>query len=179
MITMTKEECFYLGTIVSKFSYKGEVLAKLDTDTPQDYIDLESVFVLQGTKLVPFFIDNAQLQKSSLLRIRFEDIETEADADMMLKKELYLPLNFLPQLKGNQFYYHEVIGFKVREQSGKIIGILQSVNDQTPQALFEIMDEKKRLILVPVHDDFISEVNCGSSELTLNLPDGLLDVYRS
>ena len=175
---MTKEECFYLGTIVSKFSYKGEVLAKLDTDTPQDFIDLDSVFVLQGTKLVPFFVYNAQLQKTSLLRICFEGIETEADADMMLKKELYLPLTFLPQLKGKQFYYHEVIGFKVREQSGEIIGVLQSVNDQTPQALFEIIDDKKRLILVRVHDDFIGKVNRTDSELTLHLPDGLLDVYR-
>ena len=175
---MTKEECFYLGTIVSKFSYKGEVLAKLDTDTPQVYINLESVFVLQGNKLVPFFIDNAQLQKSSLLRIRFEDIETEADADLMMKKELYLPLNFLPELEDSQFYYHEVIGFTVKEQSGKKIGILQSINDQTPQALFEIQDNKERLILVPVHDDFIAKVDKKSSELTLNLPDGLLDVYR-
>jgi 16S rRNA processing protein RimM len=176
---MTKEECFYLGTIVSKFSYKGEVLAKLDTDTPQDYINLESVFVLQGTKLVPFFIENAQLQKSSLLRIRFEDIESESDADLLLKKELYLPLSFLPELKGTQFYYHEVIGFKVREKSGNVIGVLQAVNDQTPQALFEIIDDKERIILVPVHDDFISKVDRSKSELTLNLPDGLLDAYRS
>ena len=176
---MTKEECFYLGTIVSKFSFKGEVLAKLDTDTPQDYINLESVFVLQGNKLVPFFIENAQLQKSSLLRIRFEDIESESDADMLIKKELYLPLSFLPDLDDNQFYYHEVIGFTVKEQSGKKIGILKSVNDQTPQALFEILDNKERIILVPIHDDFIAEVDKESSELKLNLPDGLLDIYRS
>jgi ribosomal 30S subunit maturation factor RimM len=44
--------------------------------------------------------------------------------------------------------------------------------------LFEILDNKERLILVPVHDDFIAKVDKQSSELTLNLPDGLLDVYR-
>ncbi|MDG1263298.1 MAG: ribosome maturation factor RimM [Flavobacteriaceae bacterium] len=175
---MTKEECFYLGTIVSKFSFKGEVLAKLDTDNPEDYINLKSVFVLQGNKLVPFFIENAQLQKSSLLRIQFEDINTETDAGLLIKKKLYIPLEQLPELKDNQFYYHELIDFKVKEQSGKIIGRLRSVNDQTAQALFEIIDEKHRLILVPVHDDFINKVDRKNSLLTLDLPDGLLDIYK-
>jgi 16S rRNA processing protein RimM len=175
---MTKEECFYLGTIVSKFSFKGEVLAKLDTDNPEDYINLKSVFVLQGNKLVPFFIENAQLQKPSLLRIQFEDIDTETDADLLIKKELYLPLEQLPELKENQFYYHELIDFRVKQQSGKIIGRLRSVNYQTAQALFEIIDEKYRLILVPVHDDFIKKVDRKNSLLTLDLPDGLLDIYK-
>tara|TARA_B100000767_G_scaffold107684_1_gene103200 strand:- start:1058 stop:1588 length:531 start_codon:yes stop_codon:yes gene_type:complete len=175
---MTKEECFYLGTIVSKFSFKGEVLAKLDADNPQDYINLESVFVLQGNKLIPFFIQNAQLQKSSLLRIQFEDIDSDSEAELLIKKELYLPLTQLPDLKGNQFYYHELIDFKVKENKGKTIGYLRSVNDQTAQALFEIIDDKQRLILVPVHDDFIIKVDRENSILILDLPDGLLDIYK-
>ena len=85
---MRKEDCFYLGKIVRKHSFKGQVVAKLDTDEPELYINLESVFVALGNDLVPFFIEESLLQKGNQLRIQFEDVESEEDADAMLRHAL-------------------------------------------------------------------------------------------
>lgn len=171
---MKKEACFYLGTVVGKYSFKGEVLVKIDSDTPEEYLTLESIFVDLSTGLVPFFIRKCKLHKSSLLRINFEEVNDEAAADALLKKELYLPLTLLPALEGNKFYYHEVIGFTMLE-SGKNIGSIKLIHDQGVQALFEI-DQGKTTALIPIHDDFIQKVDRSTKTISVTLPEGLLDL---
>ncbi|MBW2960496.1 ribosome maturation factor RimM [Mesonia aestuariivivens] len=173
---MQKEDCFYLGKIVSKFSFKGEILVKLDTDDPESFLEMESVFIDMNKNLIPFFIEKSSLQKSNLLRIKFEEITSEEDADRILKKELYLPLSFLPDLEEDQFYFHEIIGFHVIDKRFGEVGLLKGINDSTPQALFEIEHQGKE-ILVPVNDDFIERLDKTKKELHLNVPEGLIEMY--
>ena len=173
---MTKEECFYLGRIVSKFSFKGEVLIKLDTDEPETYLEMESVFVEYGKNLVPFFIEKSSLQKSNLLRVKFEDVDTEEDAEDLIKSDLYLPLDLLPELDEDQFYYHEIIGFKVQDLNYGEVGILTGVNDTTSQALFEIEKDGKQ-ILIPMNDQFLHKVDKKNKIIWVKTPEGLIDLY--
>lgn len=175
---MTKEECFYLGKIVSKFSFKGEVLIKLDTDEPESYTEMESVFVEYNENLVPFFFEKSALHKSTLLRAKFEDIDTEDDAEDIIGCELYLPLSFLPELEEGKFYFHEIIGFDVVDSTHGNVGKLVSINDSTAQALFEIkMGEKE--ILIPMNDEFIEKLDKKNKTIYLNTPEGLIDLYLS
>jgi 16S rRNA processing protein RimM len=173
---MRKEDCFYLGKIVRKHSFKGEVVIKLDTDEPELYQEMESVFVNLGNNLIPFFIKESLLQKGNQLRVQFEEIKNEEDAESILKSGIYLPLTLLPKLTGNQFYYHEIIGFAVIYQIHGNIGNITGVNDTTAQALFEV-EKEGRQILVPMIDQFILLVDRKSKELHLKTPQGLIEMY--
>lgn len=173
---MKKEECFYLGKIVRKYSFKGELLAKLDTDEPEIYTEMESVFVDFGRNLIPFFIDRSQLHKSSLLRIKFEDVDNEEDAEDLIGAGLYLPLDLLPALEGDKFYYHEIIGFTAVDHDFGAIGVITGINDTTAQAIFEI-DRDGKEILIPMIDDFIKKLDRTKKEIHLEVPNGLIDLY--
>jgi 16S rRNA processing protein RimM len=173
---MQKEDCFYLGKIVKKYSFKGEVLAKLDTDQPEIYNNLDTVFIELKDNLIPFFIERSQLHKSQLLRIKFEDVTTEEDANALIKSELYLPLELLPKLKGNKFYFHEVIGFTIKDVNIGNLGIIKGINDITSQALFEV-DRDGTEILIPLNDDFIKKVDRENKTIIVETPEGLIDLY--
>jgi 16S rRNA processing protein RimM len=139
---------------------------------------MESVFIEIGKNLVPFFIESSQLHKSLLLRIKIEDIDDEAAADAMMKRDLYLPLSFLPALEGNKFYFHEVINYKMIDTNHGEIGTITGINDMTTQALF-VVDHNGDEILIPVNDYFINQVDRENKTVTVTTPDGLIDLYLS
>jgi 16S rRNA processing protein RimM len=172
---MRKKDCFYLGKIAKKFSFKGEILAYLDTDEPQLYENMESVFVELDNNLIPFFIEKSALHKGDFLRIKFEDVDDEYAADELLGAHLYLPLKMLPKLEGNKFYFHEVVGFTIEDKKRGAIGQIQSVNDTAAQPLFEV-SHSGREFLIPMVDHFIVEVNRKQKKIVMDLPEGLVDL---
>ncbi|MEM0541709.1 ribosome maturation factor RimM [Flavobacterium sp. j3] len=173
---MRKEECFYLGKIAKKFSFKGEVLIYLDTDQPELYENMESVFVEFNNNLVPFFIQSSSLHKSDFLRVQFEDVDNEEEADKLLGCSIYLPLSMLPKLSGNKFYFHEVIGFEIEDKRLGVFGKIVSINDTSAQPLFEVLNGNVE-ILVPMIDQFLVKIDRENKKVIMDLPEGLVEMY--
>ena len=173
---MTIKDCFFLGKIVKKYSFKGELLAKLDTDEPAIYENLDAIFIDLNSTLVPFFVEKSQLHKSNVLRLKFDDINNEEDAEALLKSDLYLPLDLLPKLEGDKFYFHEIINFQLVDENFGYVGIIRGVNDSTAQALFEV-DRDGIEILIPINDDFIKKIDRVNKNITVNTPEGLIELY--
>ena len=86
-----------------------------------------------------------------------------------------MPLSLLPPLKGNKFYYHEIIGFSLVEK-GRFIGIISNVVEQGLQALFEVDGSDGKVHLIPIHDDLIIKVDRDNKLISVQLPEGLLDL---
>ena len=134
------------------------------------------MFVECNKHLVPFFIENSNLHKNDFLRVRFEDVSNEEEADALLGNAVYLPLKMLPKLTGNKFYYHEVIGFEVEDQRLGIVGKIQSINDSSAQPLFEVLNGEIE-ILIPMIDLFLVKIDRENKKVIMNLPEGLIEMY--
>ena len=173
---MRKEDCFYLGKIAKKFSFKGEVLIYLDTDEPELYEDMESIFVEFNKNLIPFFIENSSLHKNDFPRVKFEDVDNEEQADEIINCEVYLPISMLPKLEGNKFYFHEVIGFEIEDKRLGVFGKIVSINDSSAQPLFEVVNGSVE-ILVPMIDQFLVKIDRENKKVVMDLPEGLVEMY--
>jgi 16S rRNA processing protein RimM len=89
---------------------------------------------------------------------------------------LFLPLENLPPLAGNNFYFHEVDGFFVIDKHKGNIGKITQILDFPGNPLFEIKYENKQL-LIPVRDEFIEQLDRENRTIYINAPEGLIDIY--
>lgn len=172
---MTKDECYYLGKITKPFGLKGQMSIYLDVDDINEYAELDSVFVETKGNLVPYFIKSISITNDNKAIVEFDEISIN-EAHALAGRELYLPLDLLPTLTGNQFYFHEVEGFRVIDTEHGDIGVLQTIIDYPAQPLFQIICDGTE-ILIPVIDPVIKLVDRENRTLHINAPAGLIDLY--
>ncbi len=173
---MTKNDFYYFGYIVKPIGYEGFFAVKAETDDIQRYSSLSSIFIdLNGT-LTPFFIAAVQVKDKEIIWLKAEGFNNSDDIQALIRKEIFLPLNLLPELKGNKFYYHEIVGFKVSDEFHGEIGTIKDVIELPHQTILQIMKDYTE-ILVPLNNDILKEVNRLNKSLKIKAPEGLIEIY--
>ena len=69
-----------------------------------------------------------------------------------------------------------MIGFEVFDVHYGRVGFITHINDSSSQPIFEIAHQGQQ-ILIPLHDDFLKEVNRKDKKITIQTPDGLIELY--
>ncbi len=155
---MNKEQCFQLGYVAKVHGLRGEVNVMLDVDYPEDYEDLKHLFVEQKGRLVPFFLEHFVLQPGNKALAKFEELNTIDQVEALVGSEVFLPLTELQELEEDQYYFHELIGFEVFDETKGLIGPVQIVYDLETQDLLVVTHQGKE-VLIPIQDGIILKVD--------------------
>jgi len=172
---MTKDNFFYLGKIIRTKGYKGELKVYFDVDDPSYYQELDAVFIEQKRNLIPYSISSIHIEDNKA-NLKLKDINREEDATQLVNCNMYLPLELLPKLEGNRFYYHEIEGFRVTDTNLGELGIIKEVLDYPANPLFYVIKEDKE-VLIPINDEIIRKVDRENKNIEVETPEGLVDVY--
>ena len=172
---MKRQDYHYLGKIVSKFSFKGEILIKLETKELADH-RFSSFFLELNGQLVPYKVEKLSKHKSMLLRVKLNDIDSESETISLIKKDVYLPTADLPRSDNKKFYFNEIIGHKMIDKKTGYVGKVVTIDAQTPQLIAMVKNQKDDEIIIPLVDDFIEKIDSINNEIIVSLPDGLTKI---
>ncbi|GAA4445705.1 ribosome maturation factor RimM [Ravibacter arvi] len=175
---MDKESCYLLGYVVKTHGLKGEISVFLDVDYPQDYDELDSVFVETKGQLIPYIVTKINIQQKGKAIVKLETIDNIDVAQTLVGSSLYLPEDVLDDLEDGGFYYHQIMGYTIVDKTLGKLGQVRTVYTPNAQDLIA-MDYEGNEILIPIVDEIVDKANHESREIYVNLPEGLLEIYKN
>ncbi|GAB3760120.1 ribosome maturation factor RimM [Spirosoma pomorum] len=174
---MTKEDCYQVGHITKTHGVSGELVLFLDVDEPSEYADLDSVLLEVKGELVPYFIESIAVVKGSRAIVAFEDIDTIEQAERLINCGAFLPLeNLEPITDETRFYFHEIVGYQIVDETEGELGTVQGVYAMNAQDLIA-MDYQGKEVLIPINSEIVRTVDRTNKKLNVALPEGLLAIY--
>lgn len=172
---MTKNDCFFFGKITKTHGLKGELTVKLDVANPMDFTDLKYLLIDERGNLIPYFIEYQKIVGDKMI-VQFQDVKKVEQALLFMGKAVFLPNELMPQLADDEFYYKEIVGFRIVDETKGEIGEIADVLEYPTQAVIQVKKDGKE-ILIPIHDDIIRKVDKKAKVLNINAPEGLIDMY--
>lgn len=153
----------------------GEVTISIDAGAPENLSTLESVFIAEkDNRLIPFFINAISIRGDKAF-VKFEDVDGPEAATKISKRALYLPKSLRPKSARGEFYDDEVIGFEVIDENFGALGKVTSIM-QTGANKLLVIDNNKKELLIPINGPLIQSINKSKEKISVNLPDGFLDI---
>jgi 16S rRNA processing protein RimM len=171
---MQISDCYKVGFILKPHGLKGQVTISIDADFPSDAKQVDTIFIEINNVLVPYFIQ-AFSAKGDKAFVKFEDVESVETALAISKKTLYLPKSSRAKSGRGEFYDDEIVGFEVEDEAIGPLGIVREVTNAGLNKLL-VLDFKEREILIPVNSPFIKSINKSKKKISLELPDGYLEI---
>ncbi|WP_316790157.1 ribosome maturation factor RimM [Pedobacter frigoris] len=172
---MTIEEAFYIGYITKTKGLKGELQVFFEYEEPE-LLELDVVFADINGKLVPFFVSACKLQNNNTGNFYFDDVDHIDKAQALVKKKIYLPLSKKPVRDEDDFFYTDLKGFMAVDETLGELGEILEVHEYPQQFVATVLYNDTE-IMFPLNEDFIVEIDDEEQILTVDLPEGLLDIY--
>ncbi|MEX1192216.1 MAG: ribosome maturation factor RimM [Brumimicrobium sp.] len=175
---MNKADCFNLGYVAKLHGFKGEVSLFFDVTSPEEYASLDAVYIDINGLLTPFFVERIKMRAKGFAQVKFEGVNDENEAKSILRKDIYLPLEVLPELTGVNFYDHEVVSFKVFDENYGEVGSIVQIVDYKVNPLIQIKNGDKE-VLLPLIEGLVTKLDRTKKEMFVKAPEGLIELYLS
>lgn len=165
-----------IGKLVATFGVKGELVLSHHLGKKTTLKGLKALFVeKQKDDLLPYFIESIRLKNDQELFIKLEGVDSKEAAQQLTQKQVWLTENEFHQYAEKSAPI-SLLGFHIINE-GKDLGEILEVIEMPHQLLCRIdLDGKEALI--PMHEESLLKVDKKKKQVVVELPDGLLDVFR-
>lgn len=164
-----EQQYFVIGQVVAPRGLRGEVKVRVETDDPGRFADLDDVYV--GDRRERYAVVGSRLFKGYAL-IMLEGVDDRDAAEELRGAVLYVRAEDALPLADGEYYFHQIEGLRVVDESGAELGRVSDVLTTGANDVYVIAGPTGELLL-PAIKDVILAIDIAGGTMTVRVPEGL------
>ena len=156
-----------LGVVTAAHGIKGEVKVKTFTQSPEGLGAYGPVIVEDGRQ---FEIAALRVSTPDEAVVRFAGIADRNAAEHLKGQRLYVPRAALPATETGEFYQADLIGLKVEDRSGNLLGTVCGVHNFGAGDVIEIEFSGGATEFLAFSDANVPVVDLAAGRIVIELP---------
>jgi 16S rRNA processing protein RimM len=167
-----------MGRIVRPHGVLGELKVAPETDDPDRFHDLETVYIgADEASVTSFDIVSVRLQPSKYgitVLLGLDGVPNRNAAEAMGKQRIFASEDDLPSLEEGEYYLSDLIGLPVTTVEGEDIGSVADVMEGPGQDLLVVVRPSGGRVMIPLVPELVPEVDTARGQIVIDPVDGLL-----
>ena len=162
---ITNEQVISIGRLTRTHGKRGELQCLMSNEY-WDNADATFLILKLDNILVPFRVLDWRGKGSDSLIFQLDHIEDEQQAQRLVGTEAFMLLSDMNQEDEFMPTWQSLLGYRVVDTDQGDLGIVDQVDETTINTLITLNDGR----LIPIHEDFIIDINSEDKQLTICLP---------
>lgn len=165
-----------MGVVGRPHGIKGEVSAIWDGDA-QPVAGMPVQLRLNGVAKSSEIVASRTHKDRQILSL--SGVGDRTSAENLKGAEIFVAREYLPELEEDEAYLQDLTGFEVVLENGEVLGILDHIEFPANQTVWAIKSAEGNEILFPARPEFIVAFDMSGHKISINPPEGLVDIYRA
>ena len=163
---------FQVGVIAGTHGVLGDVKIYPTTDDPKRFCRLKKVILNVHGREEIHEVSGVKLQDKFVI-LHLSGIDSPEQARTYRQLPLLIERADAMPLKEGRYYIPDLIGMKVTEEDGSLLGELTDVIETGANDVYEVVTPDGESILIPVIDECILHVDVARETMAVHLLPGL------
>ena len=159
-------EYLLIGQVLRPQGIKGQVKVRPDTDDPERFLDLETVYLKKGDAYEPVSVDEVSVREDGVY-LRLANAQTRDDAEKQRNWMLYVDRAHAVELGEDETFICDLIGCKAVDTQGNELGTVKDVLQPGGNDVYVIKTPKGDMLL-PALKHVIPTVDVKKGEIVVD-----------
>jgi len=164
-----------IGFLLKTHGIKGDLVFKLEGDSPFSFNKGNWIFIELDGKPVPFKIIDQQIRDDFTGIVNLDNIDNQSRAIELIGKTVFIQKTVALDINKDSYKPKDLIGYQISDKNRGVIGEIHQIFEYPNNTVLQIIENGNE-ILIPLVSEIIVELNSEKRVIVIDAPNGLFEI---